>query len=132
MSKKEIRELVEKAQRSLKAAEILFQQGYNDFSISRAYYAMFYSAQALLLTKEVRRTKHSGIIAAFNELFIHSGQLPHELFISLRNAFEDRAEGDYGLSTISEEQALSGISEARKFVAEINMIIESWFGSKAD
>lgn len=105
MSGREIRELLEKAERSLDAAEILLKQGYFDFAISRSYYAMFYSAQAILLTKDVRRTKHSGIIAAFNELFVHSGQLPHELFIAFRNAFEDRAEGDYRLSVISEEQA---------------------------
>ncbi len=126
MSGKEIRELLQKADRSLKAAEILLQQGYCDFSISRAYYAMFYAAQAILLTKDVRRVKHSGIIAAFNELFVHSGQLPHDLFISLRDAFEDRAEGDYGLNVISEEQAVSCLLEARKFVAEIDKKLGAW------
>jgi uncharacterized protein (UPF0332 family) len=131
MSGREIRELLEKAERSLDAAEILLKQGYYDFAISRSYYAMFYSAQAILLTKDVRRTKHSGIIAAFNELFVHAGQLPHEFFIALRDAFEDRAEGDYGLSVISEEQATLGLAEARKFVAEIGKRLDAWLESKS-
>jgi uncharacterized protein (UPF0332 family) len=129
LSRKEILELLDKARRSLSAAEVLLKQGYCDFAISRAYYAMFYAAQALLLTKDVRRTKHSAIIASFNELFIHTGRLPHELFLSLRDAFDDRAEGDYGLSTISEEQALSGISDACKFVAQVEKEVLAWLGS---
>ena len=67
MSRKEVRELMVKARRSRAAAELLLDQHYSDFAVSRAYYAMFYAAQALLLTRNIRRTKHSGMIAAFNE-----------------------------------------------------------------
>jgi HEPN domain-containing protein len=35
MSRKEIQELLEKARRSLAAAEVLAQQGYNNFAVSR-------------------------------------------------------------------------------------------------
>ena len=119
MSPKEIQELLGKARRSLSAAERLLRDGDNDFAVSRAYYAMFYAAQALLLTRDIRRSKHSGVIAAFNQQFIQSGELPHELFIRFRDGFEDRAEGDYGLSVISEEQARTGIAAAREFVEEI-------------
>ena len=37
----------------------------------------------------------------------------------LRDGFEDRAEGDYGLTVISDEQARAGIAAAREFVDEI-------------
>lgn len=119
MINEEIRELFDKAQRSLSAAERLVRDGDHDFAVSRAYYAMFYAARALLLTRNVRRFKHSGVLAAFNEEFIRSGQLPRDLFIWLRDAFGDRAEGDYGLTIISEEQARSGIAAAREFLSEI-------------
>jgi uncharacterized protein (UPF0332 family) len=131
MSRKEIQELLEKARRSLAAAEVLAQQGYNDFATSRTYYAMFYAAQALLLTRDARRTKHSGIIAAFNELFVHTGELPQELFLWLRDAFEDRAEGDYGFAAISEEQASAGIDVGRKFVNDVSRKVEEWLRSQA-
>ena len=125
MSEKEIRELLDKARRSLQAAERLLRDGDNDFALSRAYYAMFYSARALLLTRDVRRSKHSGVIAAFNEQFIQSGALPRDLFLKLRDGFEDRAEGDYGLAVISEEQARSGIESARQFLEEINRLLQA-------
>ncbi len=119
MINEEIQELFDKAQRSLSAAERLLRDGDHDFAVSRAYYAMFYAARALLLTRNVRRSKHSGVLAAFNEEFIRSGKLPRDLFIWLRDAFGDRAEGDYGLTIISEEQARSGIAAAREFLSEI-------------
>jgi len=120
VSEKEIRELLDKARRSLHAAERLMHEGDHDFAVSRAYYAMFYAAQALLLTREVRRSSHSGLIAAFNEHFIQSGELPRRFFLMLRDGFEDRAEGDYGLATISGEQALAGVAAAGEFLEEIN------------
>lgn len=119
MSKKEMAELLEKAGRSLNAAERLLESGDSDFAVSRAYYAMFYAAQVMLLTRGERRSKHSGVIAAFNEHFVKTGAMPQELFLKLRDGFEDRAEGDYGLVTISKEQAHAGITAAREFVEAI-------------
>lgn len=43
----QVRVILEKAQNSLEAAQLLAEKGYNDFSASRAYYAMFYTAEAL-------------------------------------------------------------------------------------
>ncbi len=41
--------LLRKAESSLKAARLLASEAYHDFAASRAYYAMFYAAEALLL-----------------------------------------------------------------------------------
>jgi len=49
----EIDKLLRKAKRSLEAAKRLFDEGDYDFSVSRAYYSMFYCAEALLLTKNL-------------------------------------------------------------------------------
>jgi uncharacterized protein (UPF0332 family) len=46
--KSEVRGLLDKAGRSLKTAEKIFKDGETDFAGSRAYYAMFYTAEALL------------------------------------------------------------------------------------
>jgi uncharacterized protein (UPF0332 family) len=40
--------LFAKARDSLAAAHVLIKDGYHDFAASRAYYAMFYVASALL------------------------------------------------------------------------------------
>jgi hypothetical protein len=39
--------------------------------------------------------------------------------MAMRDGFEDRAEGDYGLVVISREQASAGIAGAQRFVIEM-------------
>ncbi len=51
--KPEQQALIKKAKRSLNAAKTLAEDEDYDFSVSRAYYAMLYVAQALLLSKEL-------------------------------------------------------------------------------
>ena len=41
--------LITKAVDSVRAAELLARDGYYGFAVSRAYYAMFYIAEAMLL-----------------------------------------------------------------------------------
>ena len=47
----EVKALLEKAKRSRKAAAKLFKDGDVDFAASRAYYSLFYTAEALLLSR---------------------------------------------------------------------------------
>ncbi len=51
--------LLKKASDSLQAAQLLTDQGYHDFAMSRAYYAMFYIAQAFLVGEGLTFSKHS-------------------------------------------------------------------------
>ncbi|MFN8463529.1 MAG: HEPN domain-containing protein [Anaerolineales bacterium] len=44
---------MEKAESAIGAAESLLRDGYRDFAAGRAYYAMFYTAEALLAEKEL-------------------------------------------------------------------------------
>ena len=50
----EISALLRKAGRSLSASKDLMERGDYDFAISRAYYSMFYCAEALLLSKDLK------------------------------------------------------------------------------
>ncbi|MEM7063747.1 MAG: HEPN domain-containing protein [Cyanobacteria bacterium P01_B01_bin.77] len=49
----EQQELLLKAQQSLDAAKLLLSQDYADYATSRAYYSMFYVAQAFLAGKDM-------------------------------------------------------------------------------
>lgn len=65
--------LLRKAQDSLRAARLLADQQLYDFAVSRAYYAMFYVAQAFLLGEGLSFSKHSAVIAAFGQQFAKTG-----------------------------------------------------------
>jgi uncharacterized protein (UPF0332 family) len=46
----------------LQAARLLAEGGFFDFAISRAYYSMFYIAEAFLLGERLAYSKHSAVI----------------------------------------------------------------------
>ena len=73
--KPEVKELLSKARRSLKTAEQIFKDGEVDFAGSRAYYAMFYVAEALLLERSFAYSSHSAVIANFGKEFAKTGTL---------------------------------------------------------
>ena len=52
--KEETGKLLEKAARAIEAAKTLLKTGSADFAAGRAYYAMFYIAEALLLEKKFK------------------------------------------------------------------------------
>lgn len=68
----EIAAYLERAERSLEAARQLALNGHYDFAASRAYYAAFYAATALLLHKGLEFSKHSGVIAAIHQRFVRT------------------------------------------------------------
>ncbi len=51
---KEIEDLIRKARRFLKTAELAMKDGDNDSCVSRAHYAMFLMAEAVLLSKSLK------------------------------------------------------------------------------
>ncbi|MGH7232257.1 MAG: HEPN domain-containing protein [Nitrospiraceae bacterium] len=124
MSRQEIEGLICKARRSIRAANRLLDGEDSDFAVSRAYYGMFYAAQAMLLSRDIRRSKHSGIVAGFQQTFVKSGELPEHFFFRLRDGFDDRTESDYGLAAVTREQAVAGIQAADEFVEEMARHLE--------
>ncbi|MDI6839555.1 MAG: HEPN domain-containing protein [bacterium] len=93
MNEEEVKRLIHKAQRSLEVAEVLYKRKDYDFSISRAYYSMFYCAEALLLTKNLSFSKHSAVIAVFGKHFTKTKLLSLNLHSYLLDAFKDRQIG---------------------------------------
>lgn len=87
--------LFQKAQRSLAAAQQLMQQGFYDFAVSRAYYAMFYVAEALLDHEGLSFSSHAAVISAFGQTFAKTGKLPSELHRQLIDAQAQRTRADY-------------------------------------
>lgn len=117
---KEINSLIERAKRYLKSAEILLEEGDYESSVSRTYYAMFYSAQAMLLTKNLSFSSHKGIISASGEHFVKTGIFPKEMGRELNKAFEKRQIGDYEYTfVIAKMEAEEILENGEKFIEKI-------------
>ena len=94
----EISSNLERAETNLQVAKELLDKGYYDVSASRAYYAAFYAASALLLNEGIETSKHSGVIALVHQHFVKSGKLSKEQGRNLNWLFELRSVEDYGVS----------------------------------
>ncbi len=95
--------LLDKAESAIGAAESLLRDGYRDFSAGRAYYAMFYTAEALLAEKELVFKKHVGVHKAFSEHFIKTGIFEQKYYHWLVATFNSRLVGDYAIHTEFED-----------------------------
>ena len=89
-------------------------------SVNRAYYAIFYAANALLQKENLASSKHSGVLALFRERFVKTGRIEAEFSTTYGKAFEARMESDYDVDEWPDpalaERMLAG---AEKFVHRI-------------
>ncbi len=116
---------LERARETLHDAELLFDQGGTPASVvNRAYYAMFYMVLALLIKVGVGTSKHSGVIALFDEHFVRPGKFPKEMSKVLHRAFDLRQIGDYReLLTLDEAQAEEILDAAKVFVHAVEQFL---------
>ncbi len=112
---------LDRARESLRDAEILFEHDGSPSSVvNRAYYSIFYTALALLITVEVEPSKHSGVLSKFDELFVKRGEFPKEMSRIIHRAFDMRQAGDYQKSiTLTREQVAEALDSARQFLKTV-------------
>lgn len=124
MRPEELASLMERAQRSLRSAENLIQEGDYDFAVSRAYFAMFYAAKAALLYGGIKRSRHSGIVAAFGHHLVKRGIFPAHFQKMLQEAFEDRSKSDYEGVFPSRDQSNKRLADASELVAAVKKYLQ--------
>lgn len=108
-----------KAKDILIEAKDNFDQKHYGLSINRSYYAMFTSARAILSLKEMDSSKHSGVIALFNQHIVKEGLFSKEISKFLPKAKDIREDADYGdFVEINEEDAQTQLNRAIKFVED--------------
>ena len=116
--KKEVGGLIVKARETLANADYDVDGGYYAGAISRVYYAAFYVAEALLLTKGEFYKTHKGVIAAFGKAFIKTGVFPVGFQKLLNDAFRVRMKADYETYfEISGDEVRALVREAVDFLA---------------
>ncbi|MDQ7794715.1 MAG: HEPN domain-containing protein [bacterium] len=112
-----IEALINRAKDSLAAARGTLRDGFPDFAAARAYYAMFYVAQALLAHRGQSYSSHSAIISAFGREFAKTARMDPKFHRGLIAAQNFRNVGDYGVEAhVSREQAELVCGWAEEFI----------------
>jgi uncharacterized protein (UPF0332 family) len=61
--------LMERAARYLQSGDLLLKDGDYESAVSRTYYAMFFAAQAVLLSQNLSFSSHKAVLSAFGEKY---------------------------------------------------------------
>lgn len=93
--KESTQQLMLNADETLHAAEVLFKEEYLRDAVNRAYYAVFYIAEALLNEKDLRFKKHGTVHGSFSQHFVKTGIFDAKYHKLLTKSFGQRMLGDY-------------------------------------
>jgi uncharacterized protein (UPF0332 family) len=85
-----------RAHETIVDARLLLERGRLPAAANRIYYAMFYATTALLITKGLSSSRHTGIISLFHREFVKTRLFPTDLAQFIDVAFDERLESDYG------------------------------------
>lgn len=117
--------ILDKAQDSLDAARLLLTQDYFDFAASRAYYAMYYAAEALLLARGLSFSSHAAVIANYGKEFSKTGDMDRKFHKHLIAVQDLRSQGDYSYHPgVSHHKASEAVSWAAEFLEAATAYLE--------
>jgi uncharacterized protein len=125
----EIRILVQyrldRAREALAEAALLLDNGHANTRVNRLYYACFYAVSALLLTKGLTATRHSGLRTLFHQHVIRPGLLPLGHGQLYDRLFDQRQRSDYAdLVHFGVAEVRAWYGEAQAFVDAVAMLIQ--------
>jgi uncharacterized protein (UPF0332 family) len=124
----EVKALLEKAKRSQRVATKLFKDGDTDFAASRAYYSLFYTAEALLLSRGLSISSHSAVIANFGKEFAKTKALNPKFHHYLMESQDRRNIGDYSiLAEVTKEQVQEMLVWAKEFIKAAESYLKQAF-----
>ena len=99
LAKEEIEAVVayrkEKAYNTLKEAEDMIDTKHWNLAIQRSYYACFYMASALLMSRGINARTHNGVVGQLGQNFVSKGFLTKDEGRLYSRLLQNRITGDY-------------------------------------
>ena len=115
-----------RARTALDEANALIAKNHFLGALNRVYYAAFYAARATLATMAVDSSRHSGVIALFQQHFVRTDRIPAEIAKALPRAFEKRQTSDYGdFSEPTHDEVIPLRDQVEAFIAACEHIVST-------
>lgn len=112
------------AHRALTTGQLVMAHQDYIAAVNRAYYATFYAANALLATRGLERSKHSGVIAAFRQHFVKTGIVEVELSHFFGQVMDERHAGDYNLEPLDWSTASRHLEQCQLFITRVEQVLQ--------
>ncbi len=119
---------LKKSREDLETAKVNFDNGFIKASINRSYYSIFHAIRAVNAINKFDSKRHSGVIAHFNQFFIHTEEFEKEIYKIITSAYRIREKSDYDDFYIaSNEDAKVQIVNAEKFLIEVEKFLKDHY-----
>jgi len=113
-----VERLLEKAEQAVSSARQVLGAGDTGLATNRVYYACFYAASAVLLSRRLAFVKHTGVRGAIHRHLVRTGLLPPEMGRFYDAAFAERHEADYNaMASFEPEIVAERIAQAEQLVS---------------
>jgi uncharacterized protein (UPF0332 family) len=118
------RDELTRADACLGEARALLQAAFPYGAASRAYYAVFHAARALLFSIGLEVRTHAGLVAMIGEHFVRPGRLSPERGRLVSRMQRDREDADYATGAVfTADEATRMIADAEAFVTEARRLV---------
>ena len=115
---------LEKAKNTLSYAKSYINDTTLDSTVNRIYYAMFYAVNALLITKGLYSSKHSGVRSIFNREIVNEGLIEKQWGEFFTDMFDRRQKGDYKDFVEFEKQEVEEwLKKSEEFINIIDKLV---------
>jgi uncharacterized protein len=119
-------EEIARAETCLKEAQALQSAGFPYGAVSRAYYAVFHAARALLFSLGLEAKTHKAVVSLVGEHFVRTGALPPAMGRLISRMQRDREDADYEPAAVfTGEEAETLIAGAWRFLEESKRIVRT-------
>lgn len=115
---------IERAKETITEVEFIVTGNFWNLAANRLYYAAFYICQALLLSRHISASSHTGVSRMMHLHFIKEGILTEEEGDLLGKLFRMRQTGDYDdLWDWTERDILPLVPKTKELISKIESLI---------
>jgi uncharacterized protein (UPF0332 family) len=115
---------LERASICLNEARALSDAAFPYGAASRAYYAVFHAARALLVSLGLEAKSHKAIVSMIGEHFVRPGRMSSAMGRLVSRMQRDREDADYTTGAVfTTDEAAQMIRDAEMFLAEAKHLI---------
>ncbi len=123
--KENITEEIKRSKETIRAANLLYDNGFFNDAVSKLYYFLLYNVRALLLTKGLEPKSHEGTLRLFGLHFVKKGifnPVDSHIFSKL---MKYREEADYNPSyTFTKKDFIDLKKETKQLAININSYLK--------
>lgn len=128
-----IKMMLKKGREKLKTARIDFENERYDDTVSCAYYAVFHTISAVLMSKKLHFSSHKEVIGSFNKEFVKTGKFPTSFTKIIQKLFLERQTSDYDFeSYIDSDIAEEDLKKVEEIIDTSEGYLAGFFNVKKE